>query len=207
MVKYPCYQDYVIRNGKFIGKFEEMYQDFDDPWNQSNETSATDKRIALELVNEVSARKILDVGCGLGHFSNQIQLASTARVLGIDISATAIRKATESYLNCSFAVADILDFHVYRNFNPDTIIMAEVSWYVLDKLKSFLSFLRYELPHAYLIHTLTTYPPGVQKHGTDTFTNLPEILTFFDMNYYKSGECQYPDGCKRTYFIGRFTNS
>ena len=27
------YQDLVIKNGKFIGKFEEMYQKFSDPWN------------------------------------------------------------------------------------------------------------------------------------------------------------------------------
>ena len=28
------YQDYVIKDGKFIGKFEEMYQKFEDPWHQ-----------------------------------------------------------------------------------------------------------------------------------------------------------------------------
>jgi hypothetical protein len=29
----PRYQDLVIKNGKFIGKFEQMYQKFSDPWN------------------------------------------------------------------------------------------------------------------------------------------------------------------------------
>ena len=28
------YQDYVIKDGKFIGKFEEMYQKFEDPRHQ-----------------------------------------------------------------------------------------------------------------------------------------------------------------------------
>ena len=27
------YQDLVIKNGKFIGKFDEMYRTFKDPWN------------------------------------------------------------------------------------------------------------------------------------------------------------------------------
>jgi hypothetical protein len=27
------YSDFVIRNGRFVGKFEEMYQKFSDPWN------------------------------------------------------------------------------------------------------------------------------------------------------------------------------
>ena len=30
--KYERYQDYVIRDGRFIGDFEAMYQDHDDPW-------------------------------------------------------------------------------------------------------------------------------------------------------------------------------
>ena len=28
------YQDYVIKDGEFVGKFEEMYQKFDNPWHQ-----------------------------------------------------------------------------------------------------------------------------------------------------------------------------
>jgi len=31
------YQDFVIKNGVFIGKFEEMYQRFPDPWLQESE--------------------------------------------------------------------------------------------------------------------------------------------------------------------------
>lgn len=33
--KYQRYQDYVIRDGRLVGEFEEMYRDFDDPWGQS----------------------------------------------------------------------------------------------------------------------------------------------------------------------------
>ena len=31
------YQDLVIKDGKFVGEFEKMYQEFSDPWNQSEE--------------------------------------------------------------------------------------------------------------------------------------------------------------------------
>ena len=27
------YQDYVIKDGKFVGEFDEMYKKFSDPWN------------------------------------------------------------------------------------------------------------------------------------------------------------------------------
>ena len=30
MKKYDKYQDYVIKDGKLVGEFEQMYKDFDD---------------------------------------------------------------------------------------------------------------------------------------------------------------------------------
>ena len=43
MTKYSRYQDYVIKDGVIIGEFEEMYQDFNDPWEQTTkEKSACD---------------------------------------------------------------------------------------------------------------------------------------------------------------------
>ena len=35
MTRYERYQDYVIKDGKLVGEFESMYQDFDNPWDQS----------------------------------------------------------------------------------------------------------------------------------------------------------------------------
>lgn len=31
------YHDYVIKDGQFIGEFNEMYRAFDDPWMQKNQ--------------------------------------------------------------------------------------------------------------------------------------------------------------------------
>ena len=31
------YQDLVIKDGKFVGKFEKMYQEVTDPWGQSRD--------------------------------------------------------------------------------------------------------------------------------------------------------------------------
>ena len=41
--KYPKYQDYVIKNGKLVGEFEQIYQDYEDPWHQSKEEWASEK--------------------------------------------------------------------------------------------------------------------------------------------------------------------
>ena len=53
MTKYGCYQDYVIKDGRLIGEFEGMYQDFDDPWEQTTrEKYALEKLIGLELLSK-----------------------------------------------------------------------------------------------------------------------------------------------------------
>jgi protein-L-isoaspartate O-methyltransferase len=72
--RHPCYQDYVIKDGKLIGQFEEMYQDFDDPWEQTTrETYASEKAVALNLIKKYQARKVIELGCGLGYYTSQIQ--------------------------------------------------------------------------------------------------------------------------------------
>lgn len=203
--KYPKYQDYVIKDGKLIGEFDEMYQDHDDPWEQTTrEKYRSEKIIAIHLLKRIGAKQVIELGCGLGCYTEMIR-SSGVEVLGIDASETAIKKAKQMHSNCQFQVADILDFHIYRDYRPDAIIMSEITWYVLDKLDSFIAFLQAEMPNVYLIHLLTTYPPGVQKYGSDKFTNLEEIMSYFNMKYLEFGRIGYPEGEIRTYFIGKYS--
>lgn len=203
--KYPRYQDYVIRNGKLVGEFEQMYQDYKEPWFQGErEKWASDKTIAINLIKKLAASRVIELGCGLGYFTNKIR-ETGVEVLGIDISQTAIDKAKKTYPNCRFQVANILQYDIYYDFKPDVLVMAEITWYILDKLDDFLSFIKKELPETYLIHLLITYPLGVQKYGTEKFTNLQEIMTYFGMNYLEWGEIsESGNDCKRTYFLGKW---
>lgn len=206
VIKYSRYQDYVIKNGKFIGEFEEMYKDYDDPWEQTTrEEWASEKAVALHLIQKFKGKRVIELGCGLGHYAKKIGDVGVD-VLGVDISNTAIKKAKSNYPQCKFAVGDILDYSIYRNFEPDIIIMAEITWYVLDKLDEFIAFLKKEFPNTILIHLLTTYPEGVQKHGKEKFTNLSQIMSYFNAEYLEWGEISYPkmEGCKRTYFASKW---
>ena len=204
--KYSRYQDYVIKDGKFVGEFEEMYRDYDDPWEQTTrEEWASEKAVALNIIQKLKAKRVIELGCGLGHYAKKISDLGV-EVLGVDISETAIEKAKSNYPQCKFSVGDILDYSIYRDFQPDIIIMAEITWYVLDKLDDFIAFLKRDFPDTYLIHLLTTYPDGVQKHGKEKFTNLQQIRSYFKAEYLEWGEISYPEmeGCKRTYFIGKW---
>lgn len=204
--KYPRYQDYVIKDGKLVGEFEQMYQDYDDPWEQTTrEDWASEKAVVLNLIKKLQPRKVLELGCGLGHYTKKISDLGV-EVLGVDISESAIRKAKSNYAQCNFRAGDILDFEIYRTFKPDMIVMAEITWYVLEKIDQFLQFLKSEFPETYLVHLLTTYPQDIQKYGKDKFTNLQEIMSYFGAKYLEWGEINYLEtsGCKRTYFLGQF---
>lgn len=203
-VKHPRYQDYVIKDGVFIGEFDEMYKDFEDPWYQSKESLATDKSAVIHLMHKYGIKKAIEIGCGHGHFTNNIRKSGIS-VIGIDISPTAINKARIMYPSCQFIVADILDREVYRSFRPDAIILSEVTWYVLDKIDEFIVFIKKEFPSIYLIHLLVTYKPEVQKYGTDKFTNLSEIMKYFGMKYIEWGEIyKVNDDTIKTFFIGQW---
>ena len=80
--------------------------------------------------------------------------------------------------------------------------MTEITWYVLDRLPGFVDFLRRELPDAFLLHMLVTYPPGVQKYGADAFTDLDGILDYFAMTILESGEVRLANDHRRTWFLG-----
>lgn len=183
-----------------------MYRDYDDPWEQTTrEEWASEKAVALNLIQKLNAKRVMELGCGLGHYTHRISKLGV-EVLGVDISSTAIEKARSNYPNCKFITGDILDFQVYEEFRPEVIVMAEITWYVLDKLDEFIEFMKINLPGTCLIHLLTTYPPGVQKYGKDKFTNLREIMSYFRAEYLEWGEISYPamDGCTRTYFVGKW---
>ncbi|MBF0556677.1 MAG: methyltransferase domain-containing protein [Nitrospirae bacterium] len=204
--KHPCYQDYVIKDGKLVGEFEQMYRDFDDPWEQTiREQWASEKAVVLNLIQKLKARKVIELGCGLGHFTKKISDLGI-ETIGIDISKTAIEKAKSNYPDCNFVVGDILNLSIYREMKPDLIVMAEITWYVLDKLDNFIEFLKTEMPNTYLIHLLTTYPEGVQKYGKEKFTNLQQIMSYFGAQYLEYGEICYPEmeSCKRTFFLGHY---
>lgn len=70
------YHDYVIKDGKFIGKFEEMYKYSKDvPWHQDRIAYAFQSDIDIGLlwhiVREYEPMKIAEIGCGLGYFTTR----------------------------------------------------------------------------------------------------------------------------------------
>jgi SAM-dependent methyltransferase len=196
MVIHPRYQDYVIKDGKLVGDFDGMYKNFDDPWNQSSVNQIFDSRRQIALLacsrlrNQHNVSRVIELGCGFGFLTNQLRELGFNSV-GTDISPASIQKAKLKNPDSHYEVAEYNDFHFLQNFNPDIVLMAELTWYTLESLDEFLSGLKTYALHrknpTFLIHLLTTYEPGIQKYGADKFTNLQEILKYFNMQYLEYG--------------------
>jgi trans-aconitate methyltransferase len=73
-------------------------------------------RAVVTLLSPQPGERILDLGCGSGHLTNQIAEAG-AEVVGIDISLSMIEEARKLYPNIRFEIADSADFHFERPFD------------------------------------------------------------------------------------------
>src|SRR5690348_12609511 len=95
------YHKYVFdtKNRKFIGDFEKMYANEEkenfDSWQQEDINDLS-KQVSLLLMSPHSFSSILDLGCGKGAFTRLLK-NNKNKVLGVDISQTAVRKALAKY--------------------------------------------------------------------------------------------------------------
>lgn len=192
------YQDYVIKDGRLIGRFEEMYQNCDDPWNREKmgpiciEDSLVRRACEFTKLQEGHCCAI-DLGCGVGAVVANISSVSD-RLVGIDISETAISKAKTRLPQHDFRVGDTQDLIKRQgnlaNLDYDAynlIILCHVTWYILDDLKAFRAWLSEAWKGKYIVHILGTYEPGGQKYGTDFFSTHDEILKWWGLSFLEHG--------------------
>ena len=133
------YHDYVIKDGKFIGKFEEMYQNVDDPWQQTEEAGHSYSRMdTVNSIRRFHLKTVLEAGCGLGHFTNYLQVHCPAsKIIGMDIAPTAIQKAKAAYPKLAFLAGNLKDLDeilAQHRLAPDGIVFSEIMWYILQDL-------------------------------------------------------------------------
>ena len=174
------YQDLVIRDGKFIGEFERMYQIFDDPWNQTKENyveNSISRQIVINYIKTFGIKSIIEYGCGLGKTTNFIHSNTGIDILGIDVSETSIKKSQEKYPNLNFKVDDIINIGNYGDYN--CFFFSEITWYILENkiIDKIFYKMKQKFKGKYFIHNLVFYK-GQQQYGKEYFTNLNEFIKF-----------------------------
>src|SRR6266545_6600698 len=73
-------------------------------------------RGVVELLAPQPGERIIDLGCGTGHLTNQIAAAG-ADVIGLDRSQSMIEEARRLYPDLHFEKADATDFHFDQPFD------------------------------------------------------------------------------------------
>ncbi|MDC1018359.1 class I SAM-dependent methyltransferase [Pseudomonadales bacterium] len=192
------YQDLVIKDGKFVGDFEKMYKVFNNPWNQDDEvySSNISRRSVCHFIDKYQIKSIVEWGCGLGKTTNYIKNNTyhDIDIKGIDISQTAIRKAKERYPDIEFIADDLSN--VLNHFSYECIFLSEITWYLLEDnlLDDFFKTLsKSSKGEKYLFHQLSFYKEGVQKYGTDYFTNIDEFIDFCPFDLVVKVVCELED--------------
>ncbi len=174
------YQDFVIKDGKFVGKFEEMYQQFEDPWNQTKEETVENsigRQAVCRYIKNFQINSIVAFGCGLGETTKFIYQNTGVDILGFDIAETAIKKAKTSHPSIKFQVNDVANICEYKDY--DCYFFSELTWYLLEdnKIDKIFEKMRNSLKGKYLIHNLSFYKRS-QEYGLDYFSNLEQFIEF-----------------------------
>lgn len=183
------YHDYFIKDGRHLGRYEEMYQNCPDPWRIEELGQRLDMRAALLLLagREKSVGRFLDLGAGLGLFTALLTEAlwranPEARGVVSDISATAVARA-ESRLADPRLEFRALDARSLANgpYFPsqtfDLIVMAQILWGLLEDLDRTLAALAALLTPGGLILISQHFPgPEHQGYGREIVSS-PEDLT------------------------------
>ena len=188
-IKSNDYHDYVIKDGKFIGAFEEMYQNIDDPWHHGDATGIQ-YDLALYLIGRfricAGGGLVLDFGCGKGAFTVRLkQQMPNAHILGVDIAPTAIKKAKQKYgyLGIEFETIDIQK--EYKNIAEkfDLIVMSQLMWYILPNFRAIVNHLGNEVlkDDGHLLVNQAFYKPEEQKYGKEIVSTVEEMLKLVNL--------------------------
>ena len=172
------YQDYVIKDGKLVGKFEEMYREFDSPWQQTEteQLFSKSRHTACLNIRKFGIRSVVEFGSGLGYTSDMIQRATGANVLGIDISETAVKKAKDRFPQIEFRADSVENIERYANY--DAILFAEITWYILPQLTSVFEKMLKHFSGKYFLHNLVFYKGNTQQYGKEYFRSLDEFVSY-----------------------------
>ena len=184
-------RDFIFRRDEsnrlhFVGDFDGLYSSHDDPWNQSLRDEHMQRYYSLSrtkiatLLGDFGIRHVLEVGCGLGSSTHDIAKLSGAEFVGMDISETAIQKATARHPHLKFFHGDIMALDkepVSTDAKFDGILLNQILWYVMHDLPSiFRNCKRMLKARGYILFSTAFLPK--QDYGADIFLGYSGFIEY-----------------------------
>jgi SAM-dependent methyltransferase len=185
--------NYVFRKKgdilEFVGDFESLYKNEEDPWNQSG-TSGKIKHYykhsrerLVQQLNLIDPESLIEIGCGLGYTTEIIQnCLPNCNILGMDISNTAINKAQKMFYNLQFAKGDIRNLNSNLDKNFDIVILNQLLWYILESLDSAINNSLSLLNHGGKIIISQAFLKTPQKYGKNICNGFEGLIRYLNDN-------------------------
>ena len=178
------YHKYVFDSEKrrFVGNFEKMYANEEaeryDPWHSSNLTHLP-KLIHYQILNSYNFGRILDFGCGKGAFTHLLKKRNNF-VLGLDVSPTAIEKASSMYgSEVDFCVIKNNDFAPFIDKKFDCIICLEILSYI-EQWQKVLADIFTFTDYIYISLFIPPNPIGYVKSHEDLISEVSKYFKIIE---------------------------
>lgn len=189
-MKSTKYGDYVIKNGKLIGDFENMYKNSTEvPWHQNITANSLATDIDLTILKhyhlKYQLKDICELGCGYGYITNRIYNSlSNISIKGFDISPTAILKAKSLFQEIDFSVVDIIkdDVTQYKQ-SFDFILFKGLLWFVVEDLETLVKNIKTILRPNGFIYLVSDIPDIENYYGKNIFPNASSIIDYFSLHF------------------------
>lgn len=208
------YHDYVIRDGKLIGEFEQMYRHSENvPWHQNEQADWIDVRLTTQLLQDLAPfDEIHDLGCGLGYYLALLRqnAGSTAcRAFGYDISPTACEKARALFPDFRFTTLDLTQpaertAHAGRRL----FVIRGTLWYVFPKIAAVVSSINNMMGPDDFLLIVQNFPPLDKPFvGKDVIPDHSALVRHFSTAFEVQRHLWYTDTLRTTndnWFLGVF---
>jgi SAM-dependent methyltransferase len=192
------YHDYVIKNGRLIGEFDQMYRKSQNvPWHQDEQENWLDVRVAIELLKQYGPFDFIsDFGSGYGYFLNQINqnLGTGNPVLyGYDISKAACAKGSTIFSNIIFQQLDLMAVYSEEELKEKMtekrdkalFMLRGTMWYVFPEINNVVKNISNIVNQGEFFLVSQNFPPLSSSFtGKNIIPNPQAILDLFK-NYFE----------------------
>ena len=188
------FHDYVIKDNKLIGEFEQMYKNAKNiPWDQHNQENWLDIRLTIELLKKQKPFDyILDFSSGLGYYLNTLGKnvgEDNCKLFGLDISETACKKAKKLFHGNDFKVFDLMQnpnikkpLQLQNKYKNRLFSIRGTIWYVYPKIRNVVKNIAYYVCKNDTLLLSQNFPPLDSSFvGKNIISHPQELVNYFSV--------------------------
>ena len=185
------YHDFVIKNGKLIGGFDQMYKKSNQiPWYQDTQENWLDIRITVELLKEFAPFDyICDFGSGLGYLLDILHKSSgtpNCKLIGYDISQTCCNNAKIQFPKVFFQQLDLKKTENKKivdndQYNRRLFTIRGTPWFVFPSMTNVIKTIaNFTKPHDLLLIAQNFPPLKSNFVGKEIIPSPEAVITHFN---------------------------